>query len=137
MVQHQNIELLQIGVQAGFVSAAPAHPTVGAVRLLWRYGSVGETDDVGACGTEATGQGCAKGSSRPCDADPFAMKGGLGHGASLGHPWSDWTSAKPQLCQMLPNRFCSLPIAMVSIVTRISPEPCRSWAVANCRGGVQ
>ena len=86
VVQHQNIELLQIGVQAGFVSAAPAHPTVWAVRLLWRYGSVGETDDVGACGTEATGQGCAEGSTSACDADPFAEKGGLGHGASLGHP---------------------------------------------------
>ena len=74
---------------------------------------MGETDDVGACGTEATGQGCAKGSTSACDADPFAEKRGLGHGVSLGHSWGDRTSTKPQLCQMLLNRFCSLPIAVV------------------------
>jgi hypothetical protein len=86
VVQHKNIEILQIGVQAGFVSAAPAHPTVWTIRLLWRCGTVGETDHLGACGTEASGQGCSKGSTSACDADPFSVEGGLGHGASLGHP---------------------------------------------------
>ena len=56
------------------------------LQLLWRSGTVGESGDVGACGTETTGQGCAKGSTSACDADPFAVERGLGHGASLGHP---------------------------------------------------
>ena len=75
MVQDQNIDLRQIGIQADFFSAAPAHPTVWTIRLLRRFGTVGETDHVGACGTEASSQCCSKGSTSACDADPFSVEG--------------------------------------------------------------
>ena len=59
---------------------------MGAICLLWGCLTVRETDHVGACVTKATGEGYAQSSAGACDADGSAMEGGLGHGASLGHP---------------------------------------------------
>ena len=44
---------------------------------------------------------------------------------------------KHQLCQMLPNWFCSLPIAVVSVEKEISMRRSKFCVAVRCRGGVR
>ena len=44
---------------------------------------------------------------------------------------------KPSLCQMLPNWFCLLLIAVVSAVNQISALRCKFCVAVHCKGGVQ
>ena len=47
------------------------------------------------------------------------------------------TTTKHQLCQMLPNWFCLLLIAVVSVVNQILVLLFKSCVAVHCRGGVQ
>ena len=85
VVQDQNIDLRQIGIQAGFVGRSSSSPSgVGQSGCSAVWWSVGETDHVGACGTEATGQGRAQGSASACDADASTVERGTGPWGQLG-----------------------------------------------------